>query len=167
MQSTSQEMFAWTVQDAVQLSAHSVVHSVAPGWTWQRSAHWVLQLAEHSEEQLSPSHSALHPASQSVEQYFSHVKVSGCFVHSVLHVVLQVSVQVSSAEALHIAEQVAVKLSGVHFAVHPPDVSKWQLAGSLIVTVVPPSVLQVVPASAVDEANSGAARASAAKETCR
>ena len=48
-----------------------------------------------------------------------------------------------------------------------PDVSKWQVLGSTMVTTVPPLVLQVVEASALPAENRGAARASAAKEAFR
>jgi hypothetical protein len=43
-----------------------------------------------------------------------HEKVGGFTVHAVLHLVSQGSVHVVVAVPSHVAEQVAVKLSGVH-----------------------------------------------------
>jgi hypothetical protein len=167
VQLTSHMMFAWTVQEPLQLSWHSVVQSVDPGCTWQCSVHWESQLAEHSAEQPSPVQPAMHPISQSLEQCSLQVNVVGLVVHSVLHWVSQVFVQVSVAEALHIAEQVDVKLTGVHCEVHPPAVSKWQVLGSTMVTTVPPLVFQVVAASALRAESRGAATASAPMVTFR
>jgi hypothetical protein len=129
--------------------------------------HWVSQLAEQFAEQSLPLQLDVHPASQSVEQCSLQVNVAGVVVHSVWHLASQVSVQEDDAEAVHISEQVAVKLNGVHFDVHPPAVSKWQVLGSMIVTTVPPLVLQVVAASALVAENRGAARASAPREAFR
>jgi hypothetical protein len=163
----SHMMFAWTVQEPLQQSWHSVVQSVEPGCTWQCSVHWVSQLAEQSAEHPSPVQLAMHPASQSVEQCSLQVKVVGLVVHSVLQLVWQVFVQVVDSEALHIVEQVAVKFTGTHWEMHPPAVSKWKVLGSTIVTTVPPVVLQVVAASALLATNRGAARARAPKEIFR
>lgn len=116
--------FASTVQEPEQLSWHSVVQSTLPGWTTHFSSHFVAQLAEHSDEQLSPLQLAMQPASQSVEQYSLQVKVAGWVVHSVSHLVWQVSVQVAEAVAMQLTSQVAVKESGVHCEVQPPAVSK-------------------------------------------
>jgi hypothetical protein len=167
VQFRSQLMLASTVQEPLQLSWHSVVQSVDPGCSWQCSVHWVSQLAEHSAEQESPVQLAMHPASQSVEQRSLQVKVAGMVVQAVLHLVSQVSVQVVAALAVHSAEQVDVKLTGTHCEVQPPAVSKWQVLGSMMVTTVPPLVVQVVAASALLAEKRGAARASAPKEALR
>ena len=61
-------MFAWTLQEAAQLSWHSVVQSVEPGWAVHCSAHSLPQLAEQSAAQSSPVQFIAHPDWQSVEQ---------------------------------------------------------------------------------------------------
>jgi hypothetical protein len=61
-------MLASTVQEPVQLSWHSVVQSVEPGWAMQACAHCVSQLAEQSGAQLGPLQPLVHPDWQSVEQ---------------------------------------------------------------------------------------------------
>jgi hypothetical protein len=67
-QLTSHMMFAWTVHEPSQQSWHTVVQSVEPGCSWHFSVHFVSQLDEHSDEQPSPVHPAMHPDSQSEEQ---------------------------------------------------------------------------------------------------
>ena len=68
VQSVSHLMLASTVQEAVQLSPHSVVQSVLPGCAVHFSVHWVSQLAEHEAVQPSPVQLAMQPAVQSVVQ---------------------------------------------------------------------------------------------------
>jgi hypothetical protein len=104
----SHEMFAWTEQDPLQQSWHTVVQSVDPGCTWQLSVHFASQCAEHSSEQPSPVQLAVHPASQSLLQCSWQLKVAGSVVHSVRHLVSQVFVQVVDADSVHIVEHVAL-----------------------------------------------------------
>jgi hypothetical protein len=52
-----------------------------------------------------------------------HEKVAGFSVHAVLHLVWHESVHVVVAVSVHLAEQVAVKLDGVHCSVHETLVS--------------------------------------------
>jgi hypothetical protein len=84
-------------------------------------------LAEHRLVQ-SPLHCALHAPSQSNEPGFP--------LQSPMHVVLQLDVHITSADALHcplqeawsFASQAALTLMGVHCAVHSPMASTLQFA---------------------------------------
>jgi hypothetical protein len=92
-----------------------------------------------------------------------HTKVEGVVVHAVLQFVWHASAQGLVPVAPQFPLHVAVKFTGVHNAVQPPDVSNWHVLGSAIVTS-PWLVVQAVVANAFEPQRNGAARASALSE---
>jgi hypothetical protein len=97
-----------TVQEPLQLSSHSVVQSVFPGFSMHDAVHCEPQLAWQSAEQVAPVHMLVHPASQLVLQSSVQLKVAGAVVHVLSQVFVQVSVHVVVAVASHMTEQVWV-----------------------------------------------------------
>jgi hypothetical protein len=104
-------------------------------------------------------HPATHFALQSDLQLPSALNVPGSTVHSVLHELVQLSVQVVSTLAVHIPlhfdVQEASKLRGVHCASQPPWTTNLQVEVSVISTTVPSRLVQVNAASASDAESTG------------
>ena len=68
---------------------------------------------------------------------------------------------------MHIVEHVVVKEAGTHCATAALPVRKWQLLVSLIATTVPPLVVQVASANALEDDKTDAANASVPKAAVR
>jgi hypothetical protein len=122
--------FAWTLQLPWQLPVHWASQLADGGVALQVTSHWLVQLALHWPMQsvvpLIEEHIPLHDASQLALQLPEQLTIPGLAVHSPMHIVSQLPVQVALAEPEHIAVTLAVQLTGVHCAVHPPDVSNVQ-----------------------------------------
>jgi hypothetical protein len=121
-----------------------------------------MQETVHSPAQLfvSPPPAA-HCDSQSPEQ----LNDPGLAEQFVMQVAVHVSVQLELIDAVHIALQDSVKLTGVHSAEHPPLTTNWQLDGSGMSTTVPSLAVHWASAKAFEAPSSGAARAKAPART--